>query len=476
MKPPKINFLNPGAEAPRRRRFSFWKGALIALAALVVIAPVLFSIGSLRLIQAASMLNPKSGSRGKISLFEQVSRLVSNSERKLQGEDRDRVNILVLGEGGEGHDGPNLTDTMLLASLQPSTGRVALVSIPRDLWITMPDGITAKINAANAFAEARNPGSGGEATVKVVSDLLDQPVDYYVRIDFSAFKTLIDDVGGVTVNVDRPFTDYAYPTDGNLYQTIHFDKGWQTMDGDTALKFARSRHSGSPGEGSDFARSARQQKILAALKEKIVSFDTLLNPSKVASILETLQTHVITNMELWEIVKIAKFARRVKTNEIINHVLDDNPEGPLYSMMMPVSDGVAYVLLPRRGDWSEIQQMARNIFERDRYAEQKPAAPAQPLRLEIRNGTIRSGLAQKTRDLLSKVGYDVVRIGNNNDQNVRNTVVYDLTSGAHPEALSTLKGLLNADVSLSASGSLSLARASSDVDFLVVIGQNTNLN
>ena len=483
MKPPKINLLDPGSGAFRpRRRFSFWKGAAIGLAALVLTVPLFFSFASARLLNAVSKINPANATSQKLSLIEQVRRLVGGSEKKLRGEDRDRINILVLGEGGEGHDGPHLTDTMLFVTFKPSTSRIGILSLPRDLWIPLPEGGSNKINSINAVAENAQPRSGGEATSRVIGRLLDQPIDYYVRVDFSAYKTLVDDVGGITVNVDQSFTDFAYPTDDNLYKTVSFQKGWQTMNGDTALEYARSRH-GNNGEGSDFARSRRQQKVLLALKDKLVSFDTLLNPSRVASVLETLQSHVVTDMELWEIVALAKDMRHVDQSTMVHRVLDDNPEGPLYATTVTVSNGDAYVLLPRKGDWGDVQRIADRILETKSDA--LSASGGQPLRIEIRNGTPQAGLAKKTQDLLNKVGYDVVRIGNSKENSLARTIVYDLSNGAYPEELQTIRNLLGADVSLTLPGYLSSGLTPSNialsngqqppgdgVDFLVVLGRN----
>ncbi len=483
MKPPKINLLDPGA-APRRR-FSFWKGALIGLATVVVLVPVLFSLAAGRLISAASALNPNAPEDRKVSILDQVRRLVGTSEKQLHGEERDRINILVLGEGGEGHDGPHLTDTILFVSIKPSTSEVGILSLPRDLWIPLPEGGQGKINAINAYAEEKKPGNGGVAAATAISSLLSQPIDYYVRVDFSAFKTLIDDVGGVTVDVERTFTDFAYPTDNNLYKKVHFEKGWQTMNGDTALEYVRSRH-GNNLEGSDFARSRRQQKVIMALKDKLVSFDTLLNPSRVASVLETLQTHVITDMELWEIVKLAKELRHIDHTKITHHVLDDNPEGPLYATTVTVSNGDAYVLLPRKGDWSDIKRLAERVLEAPTDGAAPTPAEARAVRVEIRNSTKLPGLAKKTQDLLSKVGYQVVSIGNAKETNRERTIVYDLTNGGYPEELQTIKNLLGAEVAVTLPGYLSSGLTPSNIalsnsqqpqvqggaDFLVVLGQN----
>lgn len=486
MKPPKINLLEPGTGSLKpRRRFSFWKGAAVFAAVLVLTVPLFFSFASARLLKAASNINPANDGSQKVSLIEQVRRLVGGSEKKLKGEDRDRINILVMGEGGEGHDGPHLTDTMLFVTFKPSTSEVGILSLPRDLWIPLPEGGSNKINAINAYAEQAQPRSGGETASKVISRLLDQPIDYYVRVDFSAYKTLVDDVGGITVNVDQAFTDYAYPTDDELYKTVSFQKGWQTMNGDTALEYVRSRH-GNNGEGSDFARSRRQQKVMLALKDKLVSFDTLLNPSRVASVLETLQSHVVTNMELWEIVALAKDLRHVDQSTLVHRVLDDNPEGPLYATTVTVSNGDAYVLLPRKGDWSDIQRIADRILQTKSDGSSSKTA-AKPLRVEVQNGTPQAGLAKKTQDLLAKVGYDVVRIGNAKETSGHpRTTVYDLTNGAHPEELQTIRNMLGADVALTLPGYLSSGLTPSnialsngqqpaggaDVDFLVVLGQN----
>jgi LCP family protein required for cell wall assembly len=494
MIPPKINLLDPEPGGPQPRpRFSWRKGVIIGLAALVVILPVLFFLVSARLFSAASKINPANDSGKKISLLEQIRRLVGNSDKQLKGQDRDRINILLLGEGGEGHDGPHLTDTMLFITFKPSTSQIGILSLPRDLWIPLPEGGSNKINSINAMAEAAQPRSGGEATSRVIGRLLDQPIDYYVRVDFSAYKTLVDDVGGITVNVAQGFTDFAYPTDNQLFKTVSFRKGWQTMNGDTALEFVRSRH-GNNGEGSDFARSSRQQLVLLALKDKLVSFDTLLNPSRVASVLETLQSHVVTNMELWEIVALAKDMRGVDRTTMVHRVLDDSPEGPLYATSITVSNGDAYVLLPRKGDWSDIQRAASKILETKSDVWGATAASgsgtgataaAPALRVEVRNATLQPGLAKKTQDMLSKVGYDVVRIGNATEKDRTRTIVYDLTDGAHPDELQTLRNLLGADVAMTLPGYLSSGLtpsnialsngqqpSSAGVDFLVVLGQN----
>jgi len=224
--------------------------------------------------------------------------------------DNGRTNILLLGIGDQGHDGPNLTDTMILLSIQakfdkPDTLKlppIVMISIPRDIY---SQSLGEKINAAYA--------TGGLVLAKgIISEITGLPIHYAVRGNFSVFEKAIDLLGGIDVNVEHAFDDYQYPIDGHendncgyseaevavrsasviagdettlltafpcRYEHLHFDAGWQHMNGVTALKFVRSRHAAGD-EGSDFARSKRQQLVLAAVKSKVFSAETLLNPTK----------------------------------------------------------------------------------------------------------------------------------------------------------------------------------------------------
>jgi len=177
----------------------------------------------------------------------------------------------------------------------------------------------------------------------------------------------------------------------------------------------------------------------------------------------------------------------VDASSLSRYVLDDNPEGPLYASTMPLPDGDAYVLLPRRGDWSEVRQIARNIVTYDALpdATEKP-----PAKIEVRNGTVVPGLAAKTREQLENIGFDVETIGNAKRQDYEKTVIYDLTNGGDPETLHTLKNFLNAEIALTLPGYLTSdvtpsdvsisngdmpEKPESDVDFMVILG-NTHLS
>ena len=206
-----------------------------------------------------------------------------------------RTNILIMGIGGAGHDGEDLTDTMLVVSVSLTRPDLAIISVPRDIWI--PE-IRAKINAAYYWGDKNTPYFSNESfpggkigfVKSITQEVLGVPINYGVVLDFSAFEKIINDVGGIEVNVERGFTDRLYPRSGRendlcngdptfacRYETVTFSPGTQQMDGAMALKFVRSRHAEGV-EGGDLAREARQQKVIDAIGQKILTREVLLNP------------------------------------------------------------------------------------------------------------------------------------------------------------------------------------------------------
>src|ERR1035437_8036590 len=143
------------------------------------------------------------------SFYPFLFQLVFNQGVSLKQTTDSRVNILLLGIGGGNHDGPNLTDTIMLASIDPKNNKVTLISIPRDLWF--PD-VNEKINAAYQIGLSK--GGGLLLAEAAVQKITGQSVDYGVRIDFSGFVKAVDEIGGLDVNVDNTFDDYQYPADG----------------------------------------------------------------------------------------------------------------------------------------------------------------------------------------------------------------------------------------------------------------------
>lgn len=418
-------------ETKPKRKKSWLGKSIIGLVIIIILIGLAFAT---KFVLSVNSTNETSGK--KVSFFEQIKNIISKPEDKIKGEEADRINILLLGVGGAGHEGAFLTDTIIFASLKPSSGEVAMMSIPRDLLVNFPKYSWRKINNGIAFGKESNYPGGGEALMaKTVSEVTGLPVHYYARIDFAGFRKIINDLSGLDIYVDNSFSDYQYPDYQYGYQTITFKKGWQHMDGERALQFVRSRH-GNNGEGSDFARSKRQQKVLLALKQKLLSFGTIINPKSIVKVLDDLGDHNKTNMQLWEILRLAKLGRDINQNSIITQVLDSGSNSPLYASTTP--DG-AYVLQPKAGDFSEIQFIAKNIFTSNFIARENAS-------IEVRNGTSYAGLAKKIADELVALNFNVTQVSNAKDGNYDKTVIYDLSNGQKPYTLISLQNKLDANI------------------------------
>lgn len=428
------NLLDRATTAATAPRTPWWGKILVVIFASAVIGGTLFTY---RIVASVSKAFSSNENARAVPLLQQLQQLISPPSKTLQGEEDDIINILLLGMGGDGHDGPLLTDTMMVASMKPSQTKVGLFSIPRDLVANIPGFGYRKINFANAFGEdPKVPGSGVLLSKQVVEGVIGEPIQYWVRVDFSGFAKLIDDLGGVDVTVDTAFTDHEYPTLNHGYQTISFQKGAQHMDGGTALNYVRSRH-GNNGEGSDFARSKRQQKILLAVKDKMFSFQTLFNPAAVSNVLTTLGKHIQTNLQPWELLRLASLGKSVDRNTLVNRVLDTTPNGLLVNQTG--LDG-AYILVPKAGlgKYKDIQQAFATLLD--------PTAKVESASLEIQNGTLVAGLGARAATEVKGPYLDVLRVRNAKIRNVLTTIIFDLTNGTKPNALALLLDHVHADV------------------------------
>ncbi|MBI4035026.1 MAG: LCP family protein [Candidatus Chisholmbacteria bacterium] len=223
-----------------------------------------------------------------------------------------RTNFILLGMGGAGHEAPDLTDTIIFASLNPQTQDIVLISIPRDLWIP---SLRAKINTTYYYGEQKQLGGGLILTKASIEEVLGQPVHYGLAINFTGFTRAIDLVGGIDITIPQTFDDFKYPIPGqeaaipeaNRYEHVHFDAGPQHLDGATALKYVRSRNA-EGDQGTDFARQARQQQVLTAFKDKLFSTQTLLNPNRLLDLKQTFSAALIHDLSDAEILALVKTA------------------------------------------------------------------------------------------------------------------------------------------------------------------------
>jgi LCP family protein required for cell wall assembly len=235
----------------------------------------------------------------------------------LSGENDGRTNVMIYGLTADGLR----TDTIILASYYWNEHKLVMLNIPRDLYASY-NGNDTKIVSLYSIAKDANP-TDQSYPPQYVSDFISKEyginIDYWVVANMNAFKQLVDAVGGVSINVPDSFTDYQYPTDdykGYIRPAPHFDAGIQTMDGTTALIYARSRHAAGP-EGTDFARSKRQQVIIEAILSKLKQQGVFNDISKLDSYLNIFGDNIFTNMTPADLIKSAKVASEFNLSQDI---------------------------------------------------------------------------------------------------------------------------------------------------------------
>ena len=315
--------------------------------------------------------------------------LIFNKNIELKKTSPEKINILLLGIGGGNHEGPNLTDTIILASLNLKDPKATLISLPRDIWST---DIRGKINRAYSDGEEARQGAGLILAKSVVGKITGQSIDYSLVIDFSGFIKAVDLMGGLDIDVERSFDDYEYPIAGReddpcdnkpedleklasassqleafpcRYEHLHLDRGMNHMDGKTALKFVRSRHAKGP-EGSDFSRSQRQEKVIKAFMDKAFSLQIIVNPAKVIGLYDTVKDSIDTDIAQNEFDDFIKLAQKLQNATIQSVVIDygdqENDRGGLLTHpAISVLHKYEWVLIPRIGNdnFSEIQEFIR---------------------------------------------------------------------------------------------------------------------
>lgn len=428
-----INLVQGSIE--RRQRPQKKRGRLHRLTRFLLLALIAYFIVSF-FLSSKVIFSQTTFSRAiaKLPVVSQIRSLLG-AENGIETRDEDRVNFLLMGIGGTGHEGALLTDTMMLGSVKLSSHEAALISIPRDLLVKIPDNGYQRINHASAYGDINDyPGGGSALAAQTVGEVFDVPIDYWLRIDFNGFKTVIDELGGVDVYVERAFTDNEYPTQDFGVKTISFEAGVEHMDGERALEFARSRH-GNNGEGSDFARSKRQQKIIAAVKDNILNWKTLTNPNRVYRIYDEVSNHIQTNIGAAQLPEFVGLLRDIDFDNIRHHIIDDSPGGLLKPI---ITEEGAQVLVPKSGDLGELEDFAQNIFVVKEIMDSH-------IGLIVANGTLEEGLATYIGSNLEAWGFRVERLINSPQQDFEKTVIYDLSAGGQDEALKILKKRLGAN-------------------------------
>jgi len=322
-----------------------------------------------------------------------------------------RVNILVMGldyNDWRAGEGPPRTDTMILFTIDPINRTAGMLSIPRDLWVSIPGYNYGRINTAYMLGEGnKEPGGGSGLAMKTVEELLGVPINYYAQIDFDAFIKFIDQIGGVKINVPAKITVDPM-AHGRKNNTKILKPGIQLLDGELALAYARARHT----EGGDFDRAQRQQQVIMGIRDQILRFDML--PTLIAksgTLYNQLSQGIHTNMTLDQTVRMAWLASQIPADQIKKGIIA--PPDQVSFATSP--DGQQQVLKPIT---EKIRQLRDDIFATGSVS---PAASnmsstellsTEAARVRVLNGSYTAGLAAKTADYLKTQGINVIETGN----------------------------------------------------------------
>lgn len=325
---------------------------------------------------------------------------IMNKENRtpLKGEESGRINILLMGAAGEHKPGGNLTDTVMVMSINTKDKKVALLSLPRDFYA--PIGKTksfAKLNSL--YPIGIKEGEGVNLIKDAAEQITGQVLNYYLVVDFDAFEKIVDDIGGINIVSERDIYDATYPGPNYSYQTFALSKGFHQLDGATALKYVRERHDDPEG---DFGRAKRQQQVIQAVKNKMFSLKTFFNVVAISNILDTLGENVKTDITIEEMESFITLTKLLDLENIDNVVIDAwKPDSLLKVSHVQTSTGNAFILIPRVGNYSEIQDVATSIFNQDELRSRKEKIASENAKIVIINNSGDYKLAFKIKDLLT---------------------------------------------------------------------------
>lgn len=349
----------------------------------------------------------------------------------------ERINVVLLGIDQRDNEPINgsRSDTILIMSIDPVSKGAAMISIPRDLWVSIPGCGAQRINVAHACG-------GPELAQRTVEANFGITAKYYARVNFRGFEQIVDAVGGVIVDVERPIKDDEYPTEDYGYQRVYIPAGPQLMDGRVALQYARSRHS-----ENDFGRARRQQRVLVALRDRGMQLNML---PKVPSLIGLAQQTVSSNLSGPELLALAKLASEIDRERIANLVIDTEYADPF------IGDGGANLLRPRLPD-------IRRAIQKVVADTSVPKTGA--VRVEVLNGTTRAGLATRAGEQLGQQGFQIVRVDSADRADYAETVI--LYFNGKSEAAATIASQFKLAPTAVRAGT-----GDNTVDIRVILGRN----
>ena len=397
------------------------------------------------------------------------------SSTKLKGEDQGRVNILLAGNSADdpGHGGAELTDSIMILSIDTKTNRAFMMSVPRDLWVKVPRNGHEKINGAYVDGESQDfsangyPDGGMGLLEEVIERNFGIKLNYYALIDYQALKQAVDAVGGVDIVVKSndprglydPSIDYSAHPHRSL---VKFTNGPHHLNGQQALGYARARGDAYGSYGfamADFDRTAHQRQLLVALKEKAISAGVLANPAKLSSLSDAAGNNVKTDFKLDEVHRLYDIMKKINSNDIKSLSLNDaDGKNLLDSYSAP--DGSS-ALIPAAGldDFSDIKAFMRKQTSNNPVVQEDAS-------IVILNASGSSGLASRQKVVLTSKELHVTDVGNAKTDQATTTII-DASNGRKPATKAMLMRIYGQNVT-TANPYVRTYKA----DFIVLLGAN----
>ncbi|WP_420641739.1 LCP family protein [Candidatus Leptofilum sp.] len=473
--------LNSSRRTPPRIRLPLWAVSLLGLGIIILLIgssiwlyqTVQATVSSLEVINP-DFANPSSNNAEAVQTLPAPSSSDSSTNPAVNEpapifssdafrpwEGKNRVSILLLGIDQRcEEDGPTHTDSMMVLTIDPVGLSAAVLSLPRDLWVDIPDFGVDRINQANYLGEIYEyPGGGQALAVQTVETLLGVPIDYYVAVNFEAFVEVVDLIGGINIDVPEAIDDPDYPDRCYGFDPFSIEAGEQHLDGETALKYARTRET----FGGDIDRAARQQAVILAVRQQIFDLNNLTQLiGQAPQLWQTSQENVRTNMTLDEAIQLALLAQDIPRDSIQTAVLNFDY---VYNETTP--DG-REVLVPVR---ENIRQLRDQLFAPPAIPtpviENLPALmAAEEARVAVLNGTPEFGLAASTQEYLESFGIQVVEIGNADASTYLTSQI--ITYGSYPNTSRYLTQLMHVPPLNVSSGT----NPDGNYDILIIIGND----
>jgi LCP family protein required for cell wall assembly len=450
----------PAAAKPKRRwRPRFTKKRIVLLLVLIVLVAGIFLGGKL-IYNLSRIFNG-----GIFSAF---------TTTKLDGEDRGRVNILLAGNSADdpGHQGANLTDSIMIVSLDTRNNTAFMLSIPRDLWVNIPGYGHHKINEAyndgeqDDFSQAGYPNGGMGQLEAVVEDNFGIDLNYYALINYNAFKEAVDAVGGIDVTIKSTDTRGLY--DPNISRAeggpLKLTNGKHTLDGKTALNLARARGDSYRAYGfpaSDFDRTNNQRLMLLALKSKMLSTGVLANPVKLSNLMDALGANVKTDMKLSEVRRLMDLGKKIGNSNIRSLSLNDADGKNLLASYTSYQGESALVPAAGADDFGDIKKYMKKILSTNPVIRENA-------KVVVLNGTDTFGLAGKNADTLRAKSLNVVDTGDSL-RAASKTYIINTAGTSKPATLKLLKSIYGEHVTVTTTNPYNHTYTA---DFLVVVGDD----